>query len=238
MPVPRQLRHEPQSVDSKSVSMIITKEGWAVLKHDTLLSRWIEQDGVLNAHVDSSIATLVEPGNSVVDVGAALGDHTIVYAERVGPTGKVYAFEPNPIQFECLRHNMRNFPQVELCDCALGSVSGMAKMVLDANVSASHLNHVEGGDIEVITLDDFLCGLPVHFIKLDVEGDELAVLAGAKNTLAKWRPKMLIEIHAVHLHRIGRSAKDILDVLDSLKYKHRPFIGEYPSGQYDLLAEP
>lgn len=217
--------------------MKITKEDIAVIEGDTMLSRWIQEEGRLDiAHVDRRILNLIEPGNTVVDVGAALGDHTILYAQAVGPTGKVYAFEANPRQVECLKYNMRNLPQVHVFGVALGSADGLASLVEDPNVSGSHLVH-GSGNIPVITLDGFLNGQPVHYMKIDVEGDELAVLNGAKDTISKYRPKLLIEVHEGHLARIGRSEKDILDFLSAFDYNHSQFIIPC-SGQYDLLAEP
>jgi len=218
-------------------SMKITNDGFAVLENDTHLSRWVEEQRRLDVQFDTRILSLMEPGNSVVDVGAALGDHTIAYANRVGATGKVYAFEPNPSQLKCLRYNMRGLPNVEVVGFALGSAPGQAEMVLSPNVSASHLDH-GSGTVEVITLDSFLCGLPVHFIKVDVEGDELAVLAGSRETIVRHRPKLIIEINAGHLIRVGSSENDIFDFLDGLGYEHSVFAGECSGPLYDLMAQP
>jgi len=219
--------------------MKITKEGYAVLENDTHLSRWIEESGRLDASVNPQILTLINPGNTVVDVGAALGDHTFAYANRVGPKGKVYAFEPNPLQFECLKYNVSRFPfpNVEVFGLALGADTGSAKIAPDPNVSAGRLVH-GSGDIKVVSLDRFLVCSKIHFIKIDVEGDEIAVLDGARNTIIVRQPRLLIEIHPLHLAEMGRSPKDITNFLEDLHYEYRAFPGDSSGTQYDLLAQP
>lgn len=216
--------------------MKITPEGFAVLEHDTHLSRWVEEHKRLDCDPNiERICTLFQPGQTVVDVGAALGDHTIAYARRVGPLGHVLAFESNPLQLECLRHNMQPFPRVEIIPVALGAAPARARYNHEPNVSASHLTICPDGDVFIHTLDAVVSG-PVHFIKLDVEGYEFATLWGAQDTIRKHRPRMLIEI--TRQTRTGARPEDIYGFLKGYNYTWSPFIGSASDKQHDILAEP
>jgi FkbM family methyltransferase len=156
-------------------------------------------------------------GATVIDVGAFIGDHTIAYANKVGPNGKVYAFEPNRISFECLAHNMKGFKNVKCSDVALGSVSGdLVGFVNSDNVGASHL--VSGGDIETATIDDIAIEGRLSFIKIDAEGFEVDILKGAKNTIKKFKPILYVEVNSGALTRHGTSEKELLDLLVSYGY--------------------
>jgi len=102
--------------------MIITKEGFAVLEHDTHLSRWIEGSGRIdhNEKVNQNVCKYFNRGDWVVDAGASLGDHTVPYASKVGPQGRVFAFEPQKESFQCLEYNTKEFPNVTCLNYALG----------------------------------------------------------------------------------------------------------------------
>ncbi len=215
--------------------MIITREGFAVLERDSHMSRWVEKNGELE-QVDPLLVAMIKPGQNVLDIGAALGDHTVGYARGVGPAGKVYAFEPNPQQVECLIYNTRHLPQVQVCPVALGIKAGTAVLHENLNVGASHLEHGPG-PIPVTTIDAFLGGVHVHFMKIDVEGDELDVILGGLRTILRYRPKIVIEINLDTLVRNNQTPKDILDVLTGIGYDHRPIIGTSDMRMYDLLAE-
>lgn len=217
--------------------MKITPEGIAVLEHDTHLSRWVEEHKRLDCDQNiQRICALFQPGQTVVDVGAALGDHTIAYARRVGPSGYVFAFESNPLQLECLRYNMQHFPQVEIIPVALGAAPARARYNHEPNVSASHLTSCPGGDIFIRTLDGVMGDAPVHFIKIDVEGFEFQTLWGAQDTIRKYRPRMLIEI--TRQTRTGARPEDIYGFLRSYNYTWSCFIGSANDDQHDILADP
>ena len=96
-----------------------TPEGFWVLRDDTHLSRWIEQGQRLDhdTPVLEKLRPYMRPGSTVIDAGAALGDHTAYYLDCVGPEGKVIAIEPHPVMFECLQ---RNCPRALCLRCALG----------------------------------------------------------------------------------------------------------------------
>src|SRR5262249_37578392 len=83
-------------------SKMLTNDIW-VLEGDQI-SNWVEQEGRLD-HDQNFLPGILEhikPGDTVIDVGAFIGDHTVAYAAKAK---KVIAFEPNPLAFECLKYN-------------------------------------------------------------------------------------------------------------------------------------
>lgn len=148
------------------------------------------------------LAARVWQGQIVYDVGAWEGVFALFFARAVGTQGQVVAFEPNPRSAAQLRENvtLNCFQNVRLFEIALGEVEGQAYLHVPEGASArGHLTEGKAGTaVPVRRLDTLIAaeGLPVpDFIKIDVEGAELAVLRGAQRTLVRCRPTLLIEVH-------------------------------------------
>ena len=155
---------------------------------------------------------LVSPNAVVLDLGANVGAHTLPLARLVGPGGKVVAVEATAYAFAKLRANLALNPElipgVTLVHALLVAQENGAPATTDLYSSWSLL---QGGDIHpihrgtlkplgparVLTTDRLVDeqGLtPVEWIKLDVDGHELAVLEGAKQTLARYHPAIFMEL--------------------------------------------
>ena len=222
--------------------MKITSKGIAVLEHnkDMLLSRWVEDQGRLcvEQSVFEHYLPLIKEGDVVVDGGAALGDHTCAYLQKVGTTGTVHAFEPNPDMFECLQYNC---PTALLHNCGLSD--RLSEMYLDANAlnaGASFLKNVQGKNERVVTtiaLDSLV--LPrLDFLKMDIEGMELFALRGAQETILRCKPIIVMEINEPCLSRYNVTSNDIKLFLNKLCYTFRIFLGEETNSHYELIATP
>lgn len=148
-------------------------------------------------------------GATAVDAGAFIGRHTLDLARAVGPTGQVVAIEPQAESFALLEGNVRrnDLEQVTCVPCALGcdEREGWLRSERETSTAALLRKNVQPGRrdtrIHIRTLDDVLAKLGVErvdFLKLDVEGAERDVLAGAARTIEA-NPGMLIlvEVHAV-----------------------------------------
>ena len=164
--------------------------------------------GLYEPEAMQSIRRLVNAGDCCIDVGANLGYYTISLANWVGPSGLVVAFEPFPGNFAILEKNvhLNRLQNVILEPSALSDCKGSLQLIYGAEEQFSATPSVGGyaveGDRVSITvptrrLDDYVAGLgkAPDFIKIDVEGAELAVLEGARRTLAAVRPTLLVEIH-------------------------------------------
>ena len=228
-----------------SFDIIRTKEGVWVLKEDSHLSRWIEEHGRLDI-ADGEIAQFakyIPKGGVVIDAGASLGDHTATYAKLVGPSGKVFAFEPNPGLFACLWRNMEEFRWVTPLNYALGSLNTKVDFHREHNAGASYVSPGSGIDpdimVDVTTLDSL--DLPISrcdFIHLDAEGYEPFILDGAREFLRKFTPVMLIEVCHSHLQRQAMNESSLMLLLDSLHYRVEEIDGTPASEQRDILCLP
>lgn len=163
----------------------------------------------------------IRPGAVVLDVGANIGTYTVPLARLVGPSGRVVAFEPNRPTCACLRQNVRqnHLRNVHIVRAAVGECPGQAELVVNrANFGEVHLAPTSGGNgdrttVVVTTLDSEVerLKLPrVDYIKIDVEGFELAALRGAVRILAS-NPRLVVqtEIVPAHAARYGFDAKDM-----------------------------
>ena len=219
----------------------------AVLKDDTHLSRWIEQQHRLDAdnqEILSKVVDLIPAGGTVIDAGASLGDHAARYATKAG---LVHAFEPQPESFECLRQNCAGLP-VRLYRCGLSDHEGEL-MIGDNPLSLGNVGargiHASGGGIpiQVITLDSL--ALAPALIKIDVEGHEVQVLRGARNTILRFRPVLVIEVNKWSLMPAGSSIRELWAELRGLEYPHcqdirtgMPFDPDDGKAEYDIVGIP
>jgi FkbM family methyltransferase len=223
--------------------MKITRFGHAVIEGDTHIGKWVEDTGKIDhgQDIEQRFREWISEGDTVIDVGANIGDHTVPYAQIVGPEGKVIAFEPNPPVFKCLKHNIHNYPWVEAYQCGLSCKSCNVEINVQPNVGASFLTEYEGmseNPIPVMRLDDFRVD-ECSFIKIDVEGFEIPMLDGAIDTLRRCRPIIRIEVLDGNQKRYGFSANHIFQwfhdyltdyVLDPATHTGQP--------GYDMTATP
>ena len=145
--------------------------------------------------------SIVEPklGDIVFDIGAYVGDTALWFSKAVGPQGKVYAFEPEPHNFAKLKANLErnNVTNVVPLQLALSENEGETKFSGSGGASAI-AETASGTIVKVTTLDRFVetNKLPrVDFIKMDVEGHELRILAGARETIKTFKPSLALSAY-------------------------------------------
>jgi FkbM family methyltransferase len=169
------------------------------LRRDAYVGRSFHEYGEFSEGEVELFRSVLRPGDVALDIGANLGAHTIPIARLVGPTGFVFAFEPQRILFHILCGNvaLNELINVKAFPLALAREPGQTRvMPLDYagpnNFGGVSLGGAQGEAVPVATLDQI--GLPkARFIKIDVEGMELEVLLGAKATLARDRPILYVE---------------------------------------------
>jgi FkbM family methyltransferase len=147
------------------------------------------------------------PGQCVIDAGAFIGDTAIYFSQKVGATGKVYAFEPVPDSVAYAEENMRQngCSNVEMICAALADTKKAVRLIVNpVGASSSYCSHTQddggtpanaGGLINsdetpAVALDDFVAarGIIPGFIKADVEGYEMHLLRGAEQTIRDHAP--------------------------------------------------
>jgi FkbM family methyltransferase len=183
----------------------------------------------MHEFVTSSVFVAHIPvGSVVLDIGANLGEYTVLAAQATGGQGRVIAFEPNPLVRDRLLRNIKanGFHNVEVCANALGLEDGVG--VLSAPSDESGLGSMRLGvggtefPVEVRRLDGVLSEQDrarISVIKLDVEGFELEILQGARVTIDEARPIVLYECAEDTFEtRHGKALTPVMEFLESAGY--------------------
>ena len=177
----------------------------------------------LEPHQVKYLRKFVNPGWTVLDVGANCGYYSVLMAKWVGERGRVYAFEPSPRNLPALRRNLdlNHGAKVQVCQAALGDRAGFCDME-ETEAGNFGMDRIgSGSSIPVTTLDSWLKenSVPrVDFIKVDIEGSETRFLRGAAATLREFRPAMLIEINPGALSRFESTEEELEGTLRELQY--------------------
>jgi FkbM family methyltransferase len=194
--------------------------------------------GAFEPGTQKTLQKLVKPGDTVFDIGANIGAHTLGIAQSVGKSGKVYAFEPADFAFAKLKRNLELNPELAERTCPqqiLLAASSTEKpereiyaswpLESDGTVHPKHRGRLVSAEHAVVeTLDNFTRrqGIPrLDLIKMDVDGHELPVLQGGEETLRRFRPVLVMEmspyIHAELHHFFG----DFVEILKQAGYSLR-----------------
>ncbi len=171
-------------------------------------------------HLVQQFEKYVRPGATVLDIGAHIGSLTVPLARLVGPKGHVYAFEPQRKVYRELVHNLR-LNQLSQA-IPLRYAASDAPSVLEMNPLHQFDGRTsigEGGDrVEARSIDGF--GFrDVSLIKIDVEGHETAVLAGAERTIHASHPVILIEIWEGRAEQITAQLREVGYSLRKIGYQ-------------------
>ena len=176
----------------------------------------------------------LRPGDVLVDVGANIGLFTLIAASRVGPAGRVIAFEPTDVTYTRLVDNVR-LNKLSNANCVRSALSDRNGQ-LDLTRSAdgfdawnSFAKPTMGGGfsherVEVIEWDRYarthgLCG-KVTMMKIDVEGWERRVLAGGKEIFARTdAPVLQVEFTDAATIAAGSSCRNLYEFLEELGYQ-------------------
>jgi FkbM family methyltransferase len=193
--------------------------------------------GCIEPNEMAALDKILRPGMTFVDVGANMGLFTLLASGCVGADGLVWAFEPSARELKKLSANivLSGAKNVRTHAAALLDRAGAATLSV-ASEEHSGQNTLGSGfvydisleareSVETARLDDLAedIGRPIDVLKVDVEGAELAVLRGAKETLTAQRPVLMVELLPAALALCGSSGDELLSFLQQLDYKIRFF---------------
>lgn len=173
----------------------------------------------------ASLMNDVRPGDVIADVGAFIGLYALALAKRVGPQGRVVAFEPSAPNCAILKQHVRlNHVKntLEVVQAAVGAEKGRVQFQDDGS-SESHVianpnTPQSAASIQMVTLDEVFVGKRLDILKIDVEGFEEQVLRGADGLLRDTErgPRVLyIEVHPFAWPSVGTTGESLLTLLDS-----------------------
>lgn len=169
-------------------------------------------------------------GQTVYDVGGDQGIYTLFFADRVGPEGRVYTFEPNPLSYRRIVANveLNGFKNVEVRPIGLGEkkdrlsfvfpegepARGSANSAIGAQIRQEKNVHTIEIDVNSLDAEITASALPKpDMVKIDVEGLEIDVLRGMRETIKAHRPKMFIEVHGADIQCKEENAREVVQFL-------------------------
>jgi FkbM family methyltransferase len=172
---------------------------------------------------------LLRPGQTVLDIGANVGSHTLHFARAVGPTGKVYAFEPTDYAFAKLNANVTANPdlvaRIVCCQVMLTEANGREIPPLYSSwplVIEENLHVLHGGRLmstskaRSMSLDSFIAEAGINhldLIKIDIDGFECEMLRRARVTLERMRPILVMELSPHQLDENNSSIEELIELL-------------------------
>ncbi|MBI1937115.1 MAG: FkbM family methyltransferase [Ignavibacteriales bacterium] len=180
----------------------------------------------------------VKPEDIVFDIGANVGYYTMLASRIVGEKGKVFSFEPVVRNLVYLYNHIKlnKLKNVVILPFACSEESELELFLFGPNFAQGHIENnfkiLEFDSesqtfVNTITIDKFtsISGVMPNIIKIDVEGSELFVLKGAKETMTKHKPKIFLSIHSNDLEIICKEyLKDFSYQFILLDEKERPSV--------------
>jgi FkbM family methyltransferase len=186
----------------------------------------LRSTGAWDATISGLIRTVLTPGATFVDAGANIGYLSILASREVGPQGRVFAIEPDPVNLEILKANLQRHSCSNVTVLPVAAWDKPAQLNLMRPPDDGAITRVMGGarDGQVVRaapLDELISG-PVDYLKVDTELTDHIVVRGARRLLTE-NPSMLItvEFHPGERTHTGDSSADVLDVYADLNL--RPF---------------
>jgi len=167
---------------------------------------------------------------TVLDVGANVGYYSLIAAGKVGAEGRVYAFEPEPKNFQILLRNIQENGYVNVVPLqkAISSSVGRETLFFDdmnlacPSLSGQNVTRDSGGvEVETTTLDSFVTaeGVVANFLKIDIQGAEGFLVRGAHSTLLSQHPTILMEFWPFGLQSFSVSAASLWKEFEQYGYR-------------------
>jgi FkbM family methyltransferase len=235
----------------------LDRRPWMVAWHDGLRialprsgpAALIYYQGLSEPDTADLLRALLGPGMVFVDVGAHIGEYTLLGARRVGDTGEVHAFEPDPRAHAVLVENVRlnRLSRVVTRPWAVSEAEGEAELRLHAEPAlsalATPLSPVgpagESRRVPRVTLDGYIGERRLDVVKIDVEGAEMLVVRGARRLLARpaaEAPVLVFECAGHNYARFGYAPADLFRLLAGHGYSVCRY--DSPGGLRLLDGEP
>lgn len=192
----------------------------------------------------------VKPGNIVLDLGANLGYFSLLAARLVGEQGKVYAFEPEPVNRGYFLKNieLNNYKNIMVYPYAVSNKRDKVKLYICPYDSGHHTLNQYGGireykphkctpeekfiEVETVKLDDCLKDKKIDVIKMDVEGSEMLTLMGMDEIIQRNENlKMFVEFFPLLIREMGSSPEEFIQKLFDYGFSIFMIPGDYHAGK-------
>jgi FkbM family methyltransferase len=198
-----------------------TVKGWCLPDADSYFGPLLEaseEEGFQTDRLREVLEFVAGPRRTALDIGAHVGMWSVPLARTFE---QVYSFEPAQDTFDCLHVNTSKNKNIQVIPCALGDKESFAQMRdgKDPGNTGSryfvYTGEASETSVEVVTLDSL--GLTnVDFIKMDVEGAELEVIQGGRETLRRNKPVICVEIKKAFFGRFSAGPGAVYSALSAL----------------------
>ncbi len=171
-----------------------------------------------------ALRAFVTPGSLVLDIGANVGASALRLAKWVGDGGRVIAIEPEARNAAELRRVVAASPvgrRIEIIEAAASAEDGFARLALNELNPGDHRIAAEGAEVKTIRVDTLMSSHPelrLSAIKIDVQGAEPLVIAGARQAIERFKPVLFSEVFEDGLVGFGYSVERYLEMLEQLGY--------------------
>lgn len=167
------------------------------------------------------ILSLLKKGDTVIDIGANVGYMTCLMGQRVGTIGTVYAFEPEPRNFEILHRNIKlnNLSNVKAYNLALSEKCGVSRLFISPENKGDHtlvfLNNGRGFvNVKTVRIDGFISERDISLVKIDVQGYELHVLNGMTSYLSNRVVRnIIVEFTPFRVKKSGKTPYEFFEII-------------------------
>ena len=169
----------------------------------------------------------IQPGFTVLDIGANIGFYAKLLSELTGKSGAVHCFEPDTVNFSHLKKSVGQINNITLNHLAVNATTEIIKIYTSKELNVDHRTYQpEDFDQEIeiaaISIDDYVSRnkiSKIDFIKMDIQGFEMQAIKGMSNTLAS-NPKiqLISEFWPYGLNKAGSSAMEYFNYLRSKNF--------------------
>ena len=213
-----------------------------------LMLDYFRSGRLFEPETSSLVDMLLQPGDTFIDIGGHVGFFSMLAAGLVGPTGRVYVFEPERANYTHLLTHiaLNNFHQVFPFQWAVGHSTSVVDFFTNFDNDGGHAlwepgqhpfnqksrQQVAKESVFLVSLDDIFGSAQPGFaklIKIDTEGNEASVLRGARNFLARAQvPAVIAEINQFGLAQLGSSEQEMRTLMTDLGYTTYALLGDLP----------
>jgi FkbM family methyltransferase len=213
-----------------------------------LMLDYFRSGRLLEPETSALVDMLLQPGDTFIDIGGHVGFFSMLAAGLVGPTGRVYVFEPERANYaHLLTHIALNkFHHVFPFQWAVGHRTAVVDFFTNFDNDGGHAlwepgrhpfnqksrQQVSKESVFLVNLDDIFGSAQPGFaklIKIDTEGNEANVLRGARNFLSRAQvPAVITEINQFGLAQLGSSEQELRTLMTDLGYTTYALLGDLP----------
>jgi len=213
-----------------------------------LMLDYFRSGRLLEPETSALVDMLLQPGDTFIDIGGHVGFFSMLAAGLVGPTGRVYVFEPERANYaHLLTHIALNkFHHVFPFQWAVGHRTAVVDFFTNFDNDGGHAlwepgrhpfnqksrQQVSKESVFLVNLDDIFGSAQPGFaklIKIDTEGNEANILRGARNFLSRAQvPAVIAEINQFGLAQLGSSEQELRTLMTDLGYTTYALLGDLP----------